>query len=140
MGHIEGSDKGLNKASMEELYAWTIRLCDCAGEDAEAAGQFWKELTDAPELLREYAYYYNNREFLCSYQVDGYTVADILVWQMDHFRSHMDRSDGANRYDKDRLILCTFRTLLELEKNPDKIKGQFAAETGTDLADGWTLY
>ncbi len=126
--------------AMRILHEWAVRLCDCAGETIEAAEIFWQDLVAAPEILREYAYYYDNREFLCEYSVDGYTLADILVWQMDHFRSHMDRADSANRYDKDKLILSAFRTMLELRKNPDKIKKEFAEETGIDLAGGWNLH
>ena len=128
------------EAALQILYDWTVRLCECAGEDVDAAKIFWGELTAVPELLSEYAYYYDNQEFLCSYQVDGYTIADIVVWQMDHFRAHMDRGDSVNRYNKDRLILMAFRTMIEMSRNPDKIKDQFSAETGTDLSSGWTLY
>lgn len=136
-------NEGIINAESEDrkaLYCWTVRLCEWAGEDLESAESFWMEINSIPELLDEYAYYYNNQEFLCSYQIDGYTVADILVWQMDHFRAHMDRPDSVNRYNKDRLILSAFRTMIEMSKNPDEIKDRFAAETGTDLADGWTLY
>lgn len=128
------------EAAIKALHEWTIRLCQCAGEDAEAAEIFFDRLLKAPEILKEYAYYYDNQEFLCEYSVDGYTLADILVWQMDHFKAHMDRADSANRYDKDKLILSAFRTLLELRSNPEKVKSEFAAETGTDLAGGWNLH
>lgn len=126
--------------SLNILHEWTIKLCDYAGESIEAAEIFWKELNGVPELLREYAYYYDNQEFLCSYRIDNYTIADILIWQMDHFRAHMDRPDSINRYDRNRLILSAFSTMLEMNKSPDKIKGQFTAETGTDLAGGWNLH
>lgn len=128
------------EAALNVLYEWTLRLFDCSGETIEEADIFWKSLLEVPELLQEYAYYYDNREFLCRYNIDGYTIADILVWQMDHFKAHMDRADSANRYDKDKLILNTFRAMLELKRNPEKIKTEFSRETGTDLSGGWNLH
>lgn len=128
------------KEALNILHEWTIRLFDCAGETIEDADIFWKRLCDTPEILKEYAYYHDNREFWCHYNIDGYTVADILVWQMDHFKAHMDRADSANRYDKDKLILNTFRTMLDLKDNPSKIETEFNRETGTDLSGGWNLH
>ena len=122
------------------LHEWTLRLCECAGRDADFAEGFWAELKNDPALLREYAYYYDNREFLCEYKIAELTIADILVWQMDHFKHHMDRADSANRYDKDRLVLSAFETMLALKKDPVGISREFAAETGTDLAGGWYLH
>ncbi len=134
---MENSD--LRKA-LTVLYGWTCALCECAGEPKETAEQFWNELVLNPELLREYAYYYDHRSFLCEYQIAGFTIADLLVWQMDHFKAHMDRADSANRYDKDKLVLSAFRTMLELKRDPERISRAFAAETGTDLAEGWNLH
>lgn len=126
--------------ALNMLHEWTIRLCDCAGESLESAEELWRELKEAPEVLQEYAYYYDNQEFLCKYKIDNFTIADILIWQMDHFRAHMDREDSANRYNKDRLVLSAFKAMLEMRKNPDKIKSRFASETGTDLSGGWNIH
>ena len=128
------------RKALQTLYAWTVRLCECAGEDRDSARTFWDELVSDPELLREYAYYFDHREFLCEYRIGDFSIADILVWQMDHFKAHMDRADSANRYDKDKLVLSAFRTMIELKKNPVRISREFAAETGTDLAEGWNLH
>lgn len=128
------------KEALRVLYEWTLRLCECAGHDKEYADKFWTELKANTDILREYAYYFDNRDFLCEFKVGGYTVADILVWQMDHFRAHLDREDSANRYDKDRLLLSTFETLIEMKKNPEFIMEQYASETGIDLAEGWNLH
>lgn len=121
------------------MHEWTLSLCDCAGETPEEAEGFWEKLNKVPELLQEYAYFYEHQEFLCSYKIENFTLADILIWQMDHFRSRMDRLDNENRYNKNKLILETFRTMLEMRENPEKIMREFASETGTDLASGWTI-
>lgn len=128
------------KKAIEELHIWTLNICENAGVAGEDAELLWNGIKNSPGLLKEYSYYHDTGDFLCQYSVENMTVADILVWQMDHFRSHLDREDAGNRYDKFLLIYNTFKTMLELEKNPAKIKEQFSRETGTDLSDGWTLY
>lgn len=125
---------------LEKLHRWTLDLCAHAGISETEGESLWKGIKSSSQLLQEYAYYCNTGNFLCQYKVGEFTVADILIWQMDHFRSHMDRSDAAQRYDNCLLIYSTFKTMLELEKNPEEIKKQFYSETGTDLSEGWTVY
>lgn len=126
--------------AMEELHNWTLQLCKNVYLTDEEGDKLWKDISLSPELLQEYAYYHDTGNFLCKYKIEGFTIADILIWQMDHFRSHMDREDRINRYDNCRLIYNTFKTMLELEKKPEEIKARFYSETGTDLSEGWTVY
>lgn len=116
----------------QALHAWAIRLCLCAGETETDGEEFWQNLSAEEDILQEFAYYYEHQDFLCAFEREGLTMADILVWQMDHFKAHMDYADSANRYDKDRLLLSTFRTLLVLKKDPGRVASAFASETGTD--------
>ncbi|MGN0390658.1 MAG: hypothetical protein ACI4L2_07570 [Wujia sp.] len=125
-------DAASDKVLYEALHAWAIRLCICAGETEIAGERFWQELMSEKDILEEFAYYYEHRDFLCAFEREGLTIADILVWQTDHFKAHMDYADSANRYDKDRLLLSVFRTLIELKKEPLRVARAFASETGTD--------
>lgn len=127
------------KKVMEILYQWTVNLGAYSFKTEEEIESFWKEISTDMGLLAEYAYYFDNQKYLCRYNIDGITLADIAVWQMDHFRSHMNRPDSINRYDSDRLVFEAFATMIEMKKNPDKIKMQMAEETGTDLSSGWTV-
>lgn len=126
--------------AMEELHNWTVRLCEYANLSDAEGDKLWNGISSSPELLQEYAYYHDTGNFLCKHKIEGFTVADILIWQMDHFRAHMDREDRINRYDNCLLIYNTFKTMLELEENPEEIKARFYSETGTDLSEGWTVY
>ena len=130
----------MEQQKSKALHDWALRLCECAGETAQDGEAFWSQLQQHEDVRKEFAYYYEKQDFLCEFSMEGLTVADILVWQMDHFKAHMDRADSANRYDKDRLLLSTFRTLLELKAQPVRIAGEFAAETGTVLTGGWNLH
>lgn len=126
------------KAAINTLYMWTYELAEYAGATVEDVESFFKELVTVPELLREYAYYHDTGEILCEYKIGGYSVADIMVWQIDHFRAHMDRVFTNNKNNKNKLCYETFKMMLEIRRNPDILR-IMANETGTDLAGGWTI-
>ncbi len=127
------------KVSIKKLYEWTLSLSEYSGKSIEDAENFFKELMAEPELLKEFAYYYETREFLCNYNISGYTITDVVVWKMDHFRAYLDRADAENRYNKDKLIFESFEVMLQMKKEPETIISKMQSETGTDLPEGWTF-
>lgn len=131
-------DKELQQA-LTTLHDWTLALAREAGQTEDTAELLWTKIKGAPEILREYAYYHDRGEALCEYSVHGYTLADIMVWQIDHFRSHMDRMDNDNKRNAASLLFDSFVCMIKLRDNPDEVINKFAGETGTDLASGWTI-
>ena len=62
----------------------------------------------------------------------GHTLADVLVWQVDHFKLYMDRPEEMNRYRQPRLLLEAFDTMLQMEKEPGRFLEKMRCETGQD--------
>lgn len=118
--------------SEENLKDWTCELAKSVGKSMEEALEFWQRLKEDTELLEELEYYAVNKEFLCKYKVAGYTVTDILVWQVDHFKAYLDRREEINRYRQDKLIYNSFEILLQMRQNPDPFVNKLQGETGTD--------
>ncbi len=118
----------------QEIREWAIRLAECAGQDQEQARAFVTGLENCRELQEEFCYYYEHQDFLCKYWVAGYTVADVLVWQGDHFKAFLDRPEEMNRYRQDRLVWSAFHTLLEMREQPERYLTKIREETGTDYA------
>lgn len=123
-------------AALDTLHAYILDLSVQAGEDRAYGETLWQEISRSEGLLQELAYYHDYGEFLCRYQVAGYTLADVLVWQVDHFKLYMDRPQDMNRYRRQRLLLSAFHTLARMEEEPtalmnfmDKMQG----ETGQDI-------
>ena len=123
-------------AALDTLHAYILDLSVQAGEDRAYGETLWQEISRSEGLLQELAYYHDYGEFLCRYQVAGYTLADVLVWQGDHFKLYMDRPQDMNRYRRQRLLLSAFHTLARMEEEPtalmnfmDKMQG----ETGQDI-------
>ena len=98
----------------------------------EDAKNFWETLRKDAEILEELEYYAAHGEFLCKYKVAGYTVTDILVWQVDHFKAYLDRREEINRYRQDKLIYNSFEILLQMRQNPEPFVNKLQGETGTD--------
>lgn len=125
----------LEKA-LEELHRFVAELAQKAGESAEYAEQLWQGISQSEGLLQELAYYHDYSNFLSKYQVAGYTLADALVWQVDHFKLYMDRPQDMNRYRQERLLLAAFDTLLQMEQDPETLARKMRGETGQDIQPG----
>ena len=63
----------------------------------------------------------------------GFTLADVLVWQVDHFKLYMVRPDEMNRYRQQRLLLAAFDTMVRMERDPEPYLEKMRCETGQDI-------
>jgi len=104
-----------------------------AGKGEEYGEQVWQGIRQSEGLLQELAYYHDYGRPLCRYSVAGYTLADVLVWQVDHFKLYMDRPEDMNRYRQPRLLLSAFDTMLQMEKDPKTFTDKMRYETGQDI-------
>ncbi len=119
--------------AMEELKSFLVRLAEQAGEGREYGEALWQNISGSPGLLRELAYYHDYGNFLCEYEVAGHTLADVLVWQVDHFKLYMDRPEEMNRFRQPRLLLAAFEAMVGMEKDPGPYLEKMRQETGQDI-------
>lgn len=115
------------------LQEYVGTLAAQAGESREYGERLWQAILKSEGLLRELAYYHDYGSFLCEYKVSGYTLADVLVWQVDHFKLYMDRPEDMNRYRQPRLLLSAFDTLAQMEEDPEPFIEKMRSETGQDI-------
>lgn len=132
-GEIGMDERAQLEKALAVLRDFVYGLAEQAGESGEYAETLWQGIRQSQGLLQELAYYHDYREFLCRYEVAGYTLADVLVWQVDHFKLYMDRPEDMNRYRQPRLLLASFETMLQMEKEPDVIVEKMRCETGQDI-------
>ncbi|MDE7224825.1 MAG: hypothetical protein K2O34_13740 [Acetatifactor sp.] len=118
----------------QEIKEWAKELAECAGQNEKQAQAFVDGLENNPEIQEELCHYYEHQNFLCRYKVAGFTIVDILVWQVDHFKAFLDRPDEMNRYRQDRLVWSAFHTMLEMQEHPENYRRKMQEETGTDYA------
>ena len=115
-----------------EIREWTRLLADNAGEDEVFVTEFLKMLDASLEIKEEYLYYMYNGKFLGEYSVCGMTVVDIMIWQMDHFKSDLDRGLYDMQSNPDKMLLMAFNTMLKMEKEPLEYLEKYGSDTGTD--------
>lgn len=116
-------------------YEWAKALCRYAGEDETFLERFFEMLTDSKGVSREFLYYLEHQNFLCEYQVEGYSLIDIMVWQMDHFKAQLDRDRTQMKSNGDKMLLEAFHTMLLMERDPQHYVNLMQSETGTDYPD-----
>lgn len=115
-----------------KAYAWAKALCHYAGENETFLERFWADLTQSEGVYREFVYYLEHQNFLCDYQIEGYSLVDIMVWQMDHFKAQLDRGKDDMKNNGDKMLLMAFYTMLQMEKDPMSYVARMQSETGTD--------
>lgn len=116
----------------ERAYQWARALCYYAGEGEDFLREFWRRLGQSEGVMEEFTYYLEYQNFLCAYKVAGYSVVDLMVWQMDHFKAQMDRGKDDMKHNGDKMLLMAFDTMLKMEQNPEYYVNLLQTETGTD--------
>ena len=110
-------------------------LCKYSNKDEEFYREFIRSLEESPALYKEFAYYLEHQDFLCEMNIQGITVPDILVWQVDKFKAGIDEGRFELKYNADAMLLMAFNTMYEVEKDPSKYLENFRTVTGSDYED-----
>lgn len=119
--------------AMRTLEQFIGELALGAGESDAYAGELWNRIKNSNGVLREVAYYHDYGEIWGQYKVAGYSLTDILVWQVDHFKAYLDRRESVNRWKPERLFLQSVDVMLKMEENPQPYIDKMQGETGTDF-------
>ncbi len=121
-----------NKDYENEIKNWTKILAGNAGEDDAFVNEFIDLINGSEKIREEYIYYMINNRFLGEYSVCGMTVVDIMIWQMDHFKSDLDRGLYDMQSNPNKMLLRAFYTMLNMEKDPQLYLEKYSSDTGTD--------
>ena len=116
----------------ERIESYVGKLCTQAGESREFYRNFCENLFADEEICREFVHYMENGNFACQAKVGGYTVVDVMIWQIDHFKAWLDRDTSGTGRNSGRMLLLAFDTLLKMKKDPAPYVQKMQSETGTD--------
>ncbi len=115
-----------------ELYEYAKKLCEDACEEEGVLDAFLNRINSYPDVISEFDHYRLHNDFLCELKVEGITVADILVWQIDRFKAALDEGKFALKYNGPHMVLAAFYTMCEVIDDPSKFTSRFSSETGSD--------
>lgn len=130
----ENEQKKAQERALKTLEQFTADLCQKAGKPKEYGEELWRRIRKSAGVLRELAYFHDYRKFYGKYTVAGYSLPDILVWQVDHFKAYLDREE-MNRYRTERLLLESLDVMLKMEQDPTAYVAKMQGETGTDYVE-----
>lgn len=138
-GQAAEQDARLEQA-MKTLEQYVYALAAEAGESEDYAADMWRRIRSSEGVLKELAYYHDYGKFWGEYKVEGYSLTDVLVWQVDHFKAYLDRRDEVNRWRPERLLLHALDVLLQMEVDPEPLIAKMQGETGTDFVGKFKEY
>lgn len=119
----------------ENVKLWIGELCMTAGAEEEFRDRLIVKLQASPGIYKELLFYAENLNFLCEYKIQGYTVVDIMVWQIDHFKAELDRGKYDMKSNPAKMVVMAFDTFLNMEKQPEEYVRLLQSETGTDYPE-----
>lgn len=134
-GKANITDKQTLGEAITKLRKYAEQLCKEAEKDEDFSQAFWIGLCSVQGMLREFAYYCETGNFLCERKIEGYTLADILVWQVDHFKAYLDRGDDCFRYNGKKLVVAAFDIMIKMDENPAPYIKKMKTESGTDVPE-----
>lgn len=119
-----------------------IALSDIIKAGAERAGlgqdfadDFRLRLLENEGLLKEYLHFIRTGGFLGEYKVSDLSVADIVVYQIDYFKSAMDQDRLGMKFNPDRMLLLGIDTMLRMSEDPEeaeRVRSRLLSVSGTD--------
>ena len=128
----------LNVSDEEQVrvFNWAMNLAAQAEVSNEFLAKFWNNLILHNDIYEEFVYFMNHRNFLCKANVEGYTVADIMIYQVDHFKSAFDMPNmDKYKHNGDYMVMMAFNTLIEMKSNPTPYIYNMKHNSGTDFPD-----
>ncbi len=125
----------MDRERLERARQFAAALCHYGEQDEIFLADFWSALEQETDILEEFCQYMDHREFACGVSVQGYTVIDIMIWQIDHFKARMDHRDPGMGGNGDKMLLMAFDTLLKMKKEPERYVRMMQGETGTDYPE-----
>jgi len=109
-----------------------IKACESAELTEEFINNFINKLENEENIENELVEYLSTGNLSGKENVRGYSVLDIFVWQINHFKANLDYAKAQVGNDKMEQIICAYNTLLDMKKDPENIIRQFQQDTGTD--------
>ncbi len=110
----------------------TRSICRENGLDEAFFESFWEQLCADDGVYLEYVYYLIHGDFKGKEKVEGVSVVDILIWQIDHFKAQLDVDTTLTKRRSGSMVLLAFDTFMKMKKDPRRYLSKLREDTGTD--------
>lgn len=113
-------------------YEGYLALGDYAGKDKEWLDKLWEELVTDEGLMNEFMYYLDHHTLKDEVKCRGYALTDLYVWQMNRYNLIRDIGKNTSCCNKEAMVLGAFRTMLDMQKDPDTYVRRLTEGRGMD--------
>lgn len=106
-----------------------------SGYSEEYAEKFRKGLLENKALLDEFIYYVKTNGFLGEYKIKDLSVADIVVYQIDYFKSAMDQDRLDMKFNPAKMVMAAFEEMMQMALDENRaldVKNKIMSVSGTD--------
>ena len=115
-----------------KAYEGLLALGEYAGKDGKWLEELWEGLVFDEALMKEFMYYLDYHTFCDEDMCRGYGLSDLYVWQMDRYNLIRDIGKNTSACNKEAMVLNTFRTMLQMKKDPDNYVRRLTTGEGMD--------
>lgn len=115
-----------------KLFSYLSEMCEYVRYTEEWRDAFWNKLLENEAVYQEYIYYAEHKDFLLDTKVNGYSVIDILVWEMRKYNVRMDRGKNGEDCDKEAMVLEAFNTMLDMCNKTANVEWSMEMRNGMD--------
>ncbi len=113
-------------------YDGLARLCEYAGKESAWCDGLWQEMLQDGELYAELVYYLEHHAPADRMKVQGYSLTDLYVWQMEKYNLRRDSGKNTESCNKEEMILQALWTMAKMKKEPEKYVKNLNAGAGMD--------
>lgn len=115
-----------------KAYEGFLALGEYAGKDSQWLSELWEGLLADEGMMKEFMYYLDNHTLLDEVKCYNYALSDLYVWQMDRYNLIRDIGKNTSACNKEAMVLNAFRTMLDMQKDPDTYLKRLTSGRGMD--------
>ena len=113
---------------LEALQKWA----EMVHKDGVFVNEFWRRIMENQSVYDEFVYYLEHHELLGQYMIEGYSMIDLYVTQMDRYNLLHDTGKNGVMCNKERMVLQAFDVMLKMKENPQEIIKRILSGEGLD--------
>ena len=115
-----------------KVYGMLQNLCDYCNEKDSWCDELWGYMLQNDELYEEFVYFIVNRSLMGKMNVEGYTLIDLYVKQIDMYNVRNDLGKNPIFCMKEDMVLRSFLMMGRLLEAPEAYKKKLEDGFGMD--------
>lgn len=115
-----------------KVYGMLQNLCDYCNEKDSWCDELWGYMLQNDELYEEFVYFIVNRSLMGKMNVEGYTLIDLYVKQVDMYNVRNDLGKNPIYCMKEDMVLRSFLMMGRLLEAPETYKKKLEDGFGMD--------